>query len=57
MGPNNIVMGWKNGEEILFRTRMHDFNDFIGQLYTVSVKGGLPKQVPVPRGSYLFWRG
>lgn len=52
MGPNNIVMTWKNNDEIVFRSRMHDPNDFIGQLYTVSVKGGLPKQLPLPRGGF-----
>ncbi len=52
MGPNNIVMGWKNKDEILFRGRMKDPNDFCGQLYTVSVKGGLPQQVAVPRGGF-----
>ena len=52
MGPNNIVMGWKNNDEILFRSRMHDPNDFIGQLFTVSVKGGLPQQIPLPRGGF-----
>src|SRR3954468_11715112 len=39
MGPNNIVMTWKNNSEIVFRSRMHDPNDFIGQLFTVNVKG------------------
>src|ERR1043166_8525522 len=52
MGPNNIVMTWKNNDEIVFRSRMREPNDFIGQLYTVSVKGGLPKQLPVPRGGF-----
>ncbi len=52
MGPNNIVMTWKNNDEIVFRSRMHEPNDFIGQLYTVSVKGGLPKQLPLPRGGF-----
>jgi len=52
MGPNNIVMGWKNDSEIIFRSRMRDPNDFIGQLYTVNVKGGLPQQIPVPRGGF-----
>src|ERR1017187_4194297 len=52
MGPNNIVMGWKNNSEIIFRSRMRDPNDFIGQLYTVNVKGGLPQQIPVPRGGF-----
>src|SRR5438552_1465905 len=31
MGPNNIVMGWKNNDEIIFRSRMIEWNDFIGQ--------------------------
>jgi tricorn protease len=52
MGPNNIVMGWKGSGEIIFRSRMKDFNDFIGQLYTVSINGGLPVQIPVPRGGF-----
>ncbi len=52
MGPNNIVMGWKNDSEIIFRSRMREPNDFIGQLYTVNVKGGLPQQIPVPRGGF-----
>jgi tricorn protease len=52
MGPNNIVMGWKSDGEIIFRSRMREHNDFIGQLYTVSLQGGLPKQIPVPRGGF-----
>src|SRR5437870_1908737 len=46
MGPNNLVIGWKNSGEIIFRSRMREPNDFIGQLFTVSVMGGLPQQVP-----------
>jgi tricorn protease len=54
MGPNNIVMAWKNtANEIAFRSRMRSDNDFIGQLYTVAVDGDLPKQLPVPRGGFL----
>ena len=53
MGPNNIVMGWKHdGKSILFRSRMRSFNDFIGQLYTVDVDGGLPQELPLPRGGF-----
>jgi tricorn protease len=53
MGPNNIVMGWKNdGKSIVFRSRMHSFNDFLGQLYTVSVDGGWPEPLPLPRGGF-----
>ena len=53
MGPNNIVIGWKNNsKEILFRSRMTSFNDFIGQLYTINIDGGLPEQLPLPRGGF-----
>src|SRR6516164_11014304 len=34
MGPNNIVMTWKGNDEIVFRSRMIEPNDFIGQLFT-----------------------
>jgi tricorn protease len=53
MGPNNIVMGWTpDGKHIVFRSRMREHNDFIGQLYLVPVGGGLPKQLPLPRGGF-----
>jgi tricorn protease len=53
MGPNNIVIGWKHDNKtVLFRSRMHSFNDFIGQLFTVSIDGGLPEQMPLPRGGF-----
>ena len=36
MGPNNIVMGWTpDGKNVLFRSRMRSFNDFIGQLLSL----------------------
>src|SRR5437588_3510262 len=53
MGPNNIVMGWKHdGKQVVFRSRMREPNDFIGQLYTVPATGGLPEQLPLPRGGF-----
>jgi tricorn protease len=53
MGPNNIVMTWKNeGSDIIFRSRMREWNDFNGQLYSVSVNGDLPQQLPLPRGGF-----
>src|SRR5262249_37477805 len=53
MGPNNIVMGWKNdGKHVVFRSRMREHNDFIGQLYLVPMTGGLPEQLPLPRGGF-----
>ncbi|HUR59041.1 MAG TPA: hypothetical protein VM029_15105, partial [Opitutaceae bacterium] len=54
MGPNNIVLAWKNtANEIAFRTRMISPNDFIGQLFTVGLDAEVPKQMPVPRGGFL----
>ena len=56
MGPNNIVMAWKNTTpEVLFRSRMRSFNDFNGQLYSVGTDGDLPKQLPVPRGGFMSY--
>ncbi len=53
MGPNNIVMGWKHdNKHIVFRSRMREWNDFNGQLYFSSVDGGVPVQLPLPRGGF-----
>jgi tricorn protease len=52
MGPNNIVMSWRDNQSIVFRSRRRDWNDFIGQLYMVSRDGGLSQQLPVPRGGF-----
>lgn len=56
MGPNNIVMTWKNkSDEIAFRSRMKSYNDFIGQLFTVNAKGDLHEQIPLPRGGFCSY--
>src|SRR5437764_4536420 len=56
MGPNNIVMGWTpDGKHIIFRSRMKEPNDFNGQLFLVSAKGGLPQQLPLPRGGFCSY--
>lgn len=53
MGPNNLVMTWKNqSPEVVFRSRKTSFNSFIGYLYSVSTDGELPAQVAVPRGGF-----
>ncbi|GAB4340171.1 MAG: S41 family peptidase [Calditrichia bacterium] len=53
MGPNNIVMTWKHqSPEIIFRSRMRSFNPFIGELYAVNTNGGMPNQLPLPRGGF-----
>jgi len=56
MGPNNIVMTWMHdNKHIVFRSRMREFNDFKGQLYLASIDGGLPEQLPLPRGGFCSY--
>ncbi len=53
MGPNNMVFGWKHDNNtIVFRSRKQSFNDFNGSLFTVTIDGSLPAQLPVPRGGF-----
>jgi tricorn protease len=53
MGPNNLIIGWtRDGKSIVFRSRMREWNDFIGQLYLVPAGGGTPTQLPLPRGGF-----
>lgn len=52
MGPNNLVMGWKNDKEIVYRSRKKTFNDFTGQLYLANVNGGLSEELPLPTGGF-----
>jgi tricorn protease len=53
MGPNNIVMAWKHdNKHVAFRSRMREWNSFNGQLYLASVGGGIPEQIPLPRGGF-----
>jgi len=56
MGPNNIVMGWTHdNKHIIFRSRLREWNSFNGQLYLQSVEGGLPEQLPLPRGGFCSY--
>src|SRR5580698_10039288 len=41
MGPNNIVMTWKDNAHIIYRSRKKTFDDFVGQLFVASTQGGL----------------
>ncbi len=52
MGPNNIVLCWKDNKTIIYRSRWKEFNDFKGQLFEVSIDGDLSKQLPLPRGGF-----
>lgn len=55
MGPNNIVIGWRDDRTILFRSRMIEPNSFKGQLFTISIDGGLAEQLPLPRGGFASY--
>jgi len=52
MGPNNIVMAWRDDKTIVFRSKQIEWNDFNGQLYLVSTNAGMPEQIPLPRGGW-----
>ena len=52
MGPNNIVMAWRNDNEIVYRSRKQSFNSFKGQLFQVNKKGGLSEELPLPSGGW-----
>ncbi|MDR3062504.1 MAG: protease, partial [Dysgonamonadaceae bacterium] len=55
MGPNNITLAWKDNEHVVYRSRMHSFNDFKGKLYLASVKGGLSEELPLPVGGFCSY--
>lgn len=53
MGPNNIITSWTNdSKKIIYRSRKQSWNDFIGQLFQVSVDGGMSEQLPLPSGGF-----
>jgi tricorn protease len=52
MGPNNLVMGWKDDTHVLFRSRRTEWNDFLGKLYLASATGGPIEELPFPRGGF-----
>jgi tricorn protease len=56
MGPNNIVMAWTpDSKHIIYRSRKKTFNSFIGQLYKVSVDGGLSEELPLSTGGFCSY--
>lgn len=55
MGPNNIVMTWKDSSHIVYRSRWIEWNDFKGQLFTVARSGGSSEQLPLPRGGWCSY--
>lgn len=55
MGPNNIVMTWKDNEQIVYRSRKQSFNSFKGQLFIVPKGGGLSEELPLPSGGFCSY--
>jgi tricorn protease len=56
MGPNNIVMTWTpDGKYIIYRSRCQTFNDFRGQLFKVSVDGGMSEAIPILDGGFCSY--
>ncbi len=55
MGPNNIVMGWKGNDSILYRTKWRNFVNFKGDLKLTSAKGGMPKTLPFSSGGFASY--
>jgi tricorn protease len=52
MGPNNIVMTWRDNSTILFRSRMKEANAFKGHLFFAYTDGRMHEQLPLPRGGF-----
>ncbi len=51
MGPNDEVITWfPDSKRILFLSRENTFNVWFGRLFSVSIDGGLPVQLPVDKG-------
>ncbi|MBX3043592.1 MAG: PD40 domain-containing protein [Candidatus Kapabacteria bacterium] len=51
-GPDKLIMQWtSDGSKILYRSRHIGWN-LAGQLFFVGQDGGLPEQLPVPRGGF-----
>ena len=55
MGPNNIVLTWRDDHSIVYRSRMKSFNDFKGQLYVANTAGGLSEELPFSVGGALSY--
>lgn len=52
MGPNNIVMTWRDNQTVVYRSRRTQWNPFKGELTLAKLDGGLPEVLPLPRGGW-----
>ncbi len=55
MGPNNIVMCWRDNNTVVYRSRKQTFNSFKGQLFLADIKGGLSEELPLPCGGFCSY--
>ncbi|MBL6950803.1 MAG: PD40 domain-containing protein, partial [Bacteroidales bacterium] len=55
MGPNNIVMTWKDDDNIVYRSRKQSFNSFKGQLFLINKDGGMSEELPLPAGGFCSY--
>ena len=55
-GPDNMVVTWTpDSKNIVFLSRRNTYNSWFGQLFTVPITGGLPMQLPIPKGGMLTY--
>lgn len=55
MGPNNVVMTWRDAKTVVYRSRRTQWNPFKGELTLASVDGGVPDILPLPRGGWCSY--
>ena len=55
MGPNNIVMTWRDNESVIYRSRRTQWNPFKGELTIAKIGGGSPEILPLPRGGWCSY--
>ncbi len=55
-GPDNMVVNWTpDSKNIIFLSRRNTYNSWFGRLFSVPVEGGLPEQLPLPKGGLLSY--
>ncbi|NLH72075.1 MAG: protease [Verrucomicrobia bacterium] len=52
MGPNNIVMTWRDDSTIVYRSRRISWNTWKGHLTLARIEGGAPEILPLPWGGW-----
>lgn len=52
MGPNNIVLTWRDNETVVYRSRRTQWNAFKGELTLARLGGGVPETLPLPCGGW-----